>query len=122
METNLPIKKKDRFIDKIKNFFKYFFRKNYDNTNDVIKNPIQEDIKLESREKNDFQDNIKVEVKDEYIKQIKKEEFLSEIERDPTLLYELPIEKIEKIEKYYDELIAEYQNKIYNFKKSAKNV
>ena len=120
MNTNLPMKKKNGFIDKIKNFFKKLFNKKDNNNNlEQTSNLIEDEIKVEYNTKSNFQDSIKVEVKDEYSNNLKREEFLKEVESNPSLLYELPIDKLEKLEKYYDESIAKYVEKLSKLKKAV---
>lgn len=113
MNNKLPIKKKVSFIDKIKNFFKSFFKKDNFNNIEQTDNLINADIKLTDN----FQDSLKMEIKNQNIsKDENKEEFLEQLENNPELLYELPIEKLRKIEEYYDELIIKYSENLKRIK------
>lgn len=118
MNVNLPMKKENSFIDKMKKFFKKLFNKEGNNVGQTS-NLIEDEEKVEDNTKSNFQDSIKLEVKSEYeyLNNLTREEFLKELESNPSLLYELPIEKLEKLEKYYDESIAKYGDKLSKLKK-----
>lgn len=118
MNSNLPIKEENSFLGRIKNFFKKLFpRKNieYD-----IENTVKEETTSKENENKDkFQENIKIEVKNDYINDIKREEFLDNIENNPELLYDLPIEKLEKLENYYKTSIKNFEEKLAKIKKAS---
>ena len=48
----------------------------------------------------------------------KREEFLEKLTKKPNILYEFPIEKLEIIDKYYDELIAKKTIELNKLKKA----
>lgn len=50
---------------------------------------------------------------------MKREEFLDKLESNPKLLYDLPIEKLEKLENYYVELIKKQEEKLARIKKAS---
>ena len=52
------------------------------------------------------------------IKDKKREEFLEELIKRPDILSEFPIEKLEIIDKYYDELIAKKTVELNKLKKA----
>lgn len=49
---------------------------------------------------------------------IKREKFLEEITKRPDVLYEFPIEKLEIINKYYDELLEKKSAELEKLKKA----
>ena len=51
------------------------------------------------------------------LKAIKQERFLDKIEKDLKKLYELPIYKLEILEKYYQYSIEQYENELAKLKK-----
>lgn len=118
MNNNLPIKKENSIIFKIKTFFRKIFNKEdftykINNLDSESKN-ISDD-KMEGN----FGDNLKVEVSNEYVKELKKNDFIDEIEKNPDLLYNLSIDRLKKLEDYYDELIEKDKEILSNIKKSA---
>jgi len=107
MENNLPAKYKEGIFSKITNFFRNMFRKKtlnqiVDETSESNVNQIcdlKEDIK--SKLDNDLN----------YFKNMNKEQFVEQFEENPDLLYNLTIEQLEKLDRYYDEIIEEYRIK-----------
>ena len=113
MNSKLPAKKENSFFRRIKNFFrKIFFNEQLEKNEDQTK------IKKNDNKKNQFQDSIKVESKNDYLSEIKKEEFLDELESNPKTLYDLPIEKLKKIENYYTYSIKINEEKLDKLKKA----
>ena len=119
MNSNLPVKQDNTLCGKIKNFFRKLFFKEPENTE--VQNNIQEqETVIESEDRKDkFQESIKVEVKNDYVNEVKREEFLDELESNPQLLYDLPIEKLEKLENYYEESIKKQEIKLAKMKKAS---
>lgn len=118
MNNNLPIKKEYSIIFRIKNFFRKLFNKedsNYSINDSDSENKNIYDDKMEGN----FGDNLKVEVSNEYVKEITKNDFIDEIEKNPDLLYNLSIDRLKKLEKYYDELIEKDKEELKNIKKTA---
>ena len=118
MNNNGMIEYKESIISKIKNFFKNIFR-----TKDVNDYYMQnESIKELKQEKNNFQnkfiDNIKVEqnVTNDIFKRNK---FLKEIDGNKDALNMLSIDRLKKLEKYYDSIIEQNNQKIKKLKASA---
>ena len=110
MSSNLPIKQDNSLFGRIKNFFKkIFFKEKLNNDYEEKKDNI----------KNQFQESIKVETNNDYINEIKREEFLNKIENNPQLLYDLPIEKLKKLETYYEEYIKKQEEQLAKLKKEG---
>lgn len=117
MKNNLPIKEDNSFFGKIKNFFrKLFYRKPVENS---VDNVISEQAQIKKESNTAFQESIKADVKNDYLTEMKREEFLDELEKNPKLLYELPIEKLEKLEYYYSESIKKQEAKLAKIKKAS---
>ena len=62
--------------------------------------------------KEEFENSIKVEIKNDYINDMKREEILNYLEKNPKLFYDLPIEKLEKLENYYKDSIRKLEEKL----------
>ena len=117
MKNNLQVKENNPFFEKIKNFFrKLFYRKP---TEISVDNVIAEQTTIKKENNTAFQESIKVEVKNDYVTEMKREEFLDDLEKNPKLLYELPIEKLEKLEDYYNESIKKQEAKLAKIKKAS---
>ena len=101
--NNLPIKAKSGLIGKIRTFFRKIFYKPKDieNTKE-IKNI---NYSFNSNNREEFKDKIVTETNNEYLRKIKRDTYIKQIEEDPDLLYNLPLEKIERIGEYYKELV-----------------
>lgn len=101
--NNLPIKAKSGLIGKIRTFFRKIFYKSKDieNTKE-IKNT---NYSFNSNNREEFKDKIVTETNNEYLRKIKRDTYIKQIEEDPDLLYNLPLEKIERIGEYYKELV-----------------
>lgn len=54
----------------------------------------------------------------ENILDIRREKFLEEITKRPDILYQFPIEKLEIIDQYYDELIEKKNAELAKLKKA----
>lgn len=118
MSNNLPIKEDNSFFEKIKNFFRRLLKKQ--NTQEVANFQVEEKIEnKEDKAKERFENSIKVKVKYDYINDMKREEFIYNLEKDPKLFYELPIEKLEKLEDYYKDSVKKQEEKLAKIKKAS---
>ena len=118
MNNNGMIEYKESIISKIKYFFKNIFRKkevnNYYMPNESIKKLKQE----EKNSQNNFIDDIKVEtsITNEIFERNK---FLKEIDGNKDALNMLSIDRLKKLEIYFDSFIEENEKKIKKLKASA---
>ena len=111
MNNKEMVEYKEPFISRIKKFFKNLFNKEqlYTDTKKVSNDPEQK-IKMKKNE-NDFFNDIKVngiEKNDVY----KKKAFLDEINENPEALNMLSIDRLKKLEEYYDDIIKQNDEKI----------
>ena len=65
----------------------------------------------------DFENSLKVEVNNKYLIELKKEEFLKQLEKNPELFLKLPIEKLKVIENYYMEQLKKEEEKLKRINK-----
>ena len=101
--NNLPIKAKIGLIGKIGTFFrKIFYKPEYIENTKEIKDT---NYSFNSNNREEFKDKIVTEINNEYLRKIKRDTYIKQIEEDPDLLYNLPLEKIERIGEYYKELV-----------------
>lgn len=116
MNNNGMIEYKEGFISKIKKFFKKLFGKKEEQYNYIQeKQPINE-IKKERLEKQDrFVNEIKVDRK-VVDAVVEKNNFLKEIEGNEEALNMLSIDRLKKLEKYYDNIIEQNNEKIKKLK------
>ena len=94
---------KENFISKIKKFFKNLFGHKKRN-NDSVETEVNENVKeinINKKEEN-FLKDIKVDT-DVSDRVIKKKSFLEEIDGNVEMLNMLSIDRLKKLEKYYDE-------------------
>lgn len=106
---------KENFLTKIINFFKNLFGKKEEQYNTVNENV----KKIAQEEKQDkFINEIKVDTK-MVDTALKKENFLKEINGNTELLNMLSIERLRKLEKYYDNVIEQNEKKIKKLKATA---
>lgn len=110
MSSNLPVKQNNNFFHKIKNFFREIFSKGKIENNYEEKIEVQPKIKQEDKREKSFKESIKVEPNNDYITEIKREKFLDELESNPKLLYNLPIEKLEILDEEQSENFRKYYN------------
>lgn len=121
MNSNLPVKSNNSFFGRIINFLKNLFYKPKEEkeeikTKEEIIMPVE---KQTIDKKNQFKESIKVEIKNEVEKDIQKEEFLDKIGDNPQLLYDLPIEKLEILEKEFSESLNKHEEKLAKLKKAS---
>ena len=125
MEDKKMIEYKETFISKIKKFFKKLFsNKNKANEEQT---QVQEEIQIEESEskqeesteekKNTFFNEIKIN-SDEITEAFEKKAFLEEINGNPEKLSMLSIDRLKKLEKYYDDVIKQNDEKIKKLKSS----
>ncbi len=96
--TNLPYMQKNNLITRIKQFFRKLFYKKEKNT--------KKEEMIETIKQNDFRESIETQVKNNYLKEEKKQ-LIESIEKNPNLLYNLSLSRLENLENYYDELIEQ---------------
>ena len=65
----------------------------------------------------DFENSLKVEVNNRYLIELKIEEFLKQLEKNPELFLKLPIEKLKVIENYYMEQLKKEEEKLKRINK-----
>lgn len=118
MNNNGMIEYKKSFITKIKNFFKRLFGKSEEKYNYIQEEPVNEITEEKQERQSNFIDNIKVNTK-EVNSVIDKKNFLEEIKGNEKTLNMLSIDKLKKLEKYYDSVIAENEKKIKKLKATA---
>lgn len=116
MNNNGMIEYKEGFISKIKNFFKRLFGKQEEQYNYIQEEQPINEIQEERQEKQDrFIDEIKVDTK-AVDSVIEKKNFLEEIDGNEEALNMLSIERLQKLEKYYDSIIEQNNEKIRRLK------
>lgn len=102
---------------KVKSFLGDLFKKHDEQelTNQEI-NDFQTDEKIieksEDNSKSEVDEIIKTENKDDYIKEKKREKFIEVLENNPKLFYSLSIEKLERLEEYYKQIIKQQEEKL----------
>ncbi len=101
----LPTEKKKTIWERIKAFFKIGEKVKIDNNVQIDNNEI-------INKKEEFENDLKVDTKNNYLDEIKKDDFLKKIEKTPTILDSFPIEKLKVIENYYSELIILNKKKL----------
>lgn len=111
---------KKGFFTKIGNFFKNLFSKhNEENVNEEMLYKASEQSKTQNEQDNmHFIEEIKI--NDNKIFDVaKRKEFLDEINANAEALDMLSIDRLKKLEKYYDEIIRQNDAKIKRLKESA---
>lgn len=119
MNNNGLIEYKESFITKIRNFFKRLFGKK-DNQYNNIQEKSNVNISESINEENKDSFITELSVDDKKINSvIEKKNFLQEIEGNEEKLNMLSIDRLQKLEKYYDNIIAENDKKIKKLKAST---
>lgn len=119
MNNNGLIEYKESFITKIRKFFKRIFGKK-DNQDSSIQEQNNVNISESINEENKDSFITELSVDDKKINNvIEKKNFLQEIEGNEEKLNMLSIDRLQKLEKYYDSIIAENDKKIKKLKDSA---
>ena len=115
MNNNGIIEYKENFITKIKQFLKQLFERKEEQYNYVQQEPVNEIAEEKNENQSDFIDNIKVDTK--VVNSVTdKKNFLEEIKGNEEVLNMLSIDRLKKLEKYYDSVIAENEKKIRKLK------
>ena len=116
MNNNGLIEYKESFITKLRKFFKKLFGKK-DNQYNIIQEKTNENVSesINDEKKDNFISELRVEDK-EINNIVKKGNFLKEIEGNAEKLNMLSIDRLKKLEKYYDNVIAENDKKIKKIK------
>ena len=119
MNNNGLIEYKESFITKIRNYFKRIFGKEdkqYNNIQEKSNANISESVN--EAKKDSFITELSVDDKN-INNVIEKKNFLQEIEGNEEKLNMLSIERLQKLERYYDSIIAENDKRIKKLKASA---
>ena len=111
MNNNGMIEYKENFMTRIKKIFKKMLGKKEEQYNYVRQEPVNK----KSERLSDFIDNIKIDTK-VVDSVIDKKNFLEEIKGNEEVLNMLSIDRLKKLEKYYDSVIAENEKKIRKLK------
>ena len=110
--NNELIKKGDiSFWNKIKIFLKSIFK------NTKEKSETNTDAINNIKKSNSFNEEIKVNGEDSYLKEYKLKEFTKEIEKNPDLINKLSNDRLDKIISYYENITAIKRDKIQKLKK-----
>ena len=119
MNNKGMIEYKESFISKIKNFFKNLFGNKKQENNDIqtICDEKEQEEKTNEREEK-FLKEIKVDT-DVSSAVIKKNAFLEEIDGNVEALNMLSVDRLKKLEKYYEGIIKQNDAKIKKLKASA---
>ena len=119
MNSNLPAKQNNSIFQRIKKIFNNIFFKREIKDKYEEKNQIQHKIECQENRKKQFEESIRDKVNTDYINEIKIEEFLDKLESNPKLLYDLPIEKLKKLENYYEESIKKHEERLLKMKNAS---
>ena len=114
MNNNRFVEYKESLISKIKKSFKRNSEKNEEKHNYMKEESINE-LKKDNNMINDLKVNPK-----EINTVIKRNNFLKEIEGNEEMLKMLSIDRLKKLEKYYDNIIEQNNKKIETLKKKNK--
>ena len=115
MKNNEMIEYKENFITKIKKFFNKIFGKSEKQYKVIQENLVNE---MTEEKPSNFIDHIKVDIKAVNFLTEKKN-FLEEINGNIEMLNILSIDRLMKLEEYYDSVIAENNRKIKKLKATA---
>ena len=108
MKNNLPTKKeekRDGLLARIKNFFRNLFYRSKEESLPQSIGETPEESTSSDIQKEEFDESLKVKVNNDVSNNIKREELLDQIEKNPRMLYDMPTENIEKVEQYYKDSI-----------------
>lgn len=117
MNNNGLIEYKESFISKIKNLFKRIFGKSEEQYNYMQEEHINE-LKKNNYWQNNIINDLKVNVK-ETNTVIERNNFLKEIEGNEEALKMLSINRLKKLERYYNDIIEKNNEKINKLKKTT---
>ena len=110
MNNKLIKKENITIFDKIKAFFKKFFRKKEKIENKIIEQ--ENDVK-----NNSFKDNLKINISEINEKENKFKSFISEIENNPDLVEKLSEDRLDRLIDYYEKITKEKAQKIKRLNK-----
>ena len=111
--NNQLIKKEDLSIfDKIRSFFKNIFGKKKQETN--INNSELKDITKNT----EFENNLKVNISNRVQKEYELNNFIKEIEDNPSMVENLSNDRLDKLIKYYEDITDSKKRKIERLKAS----
>ena len=118
MNNNKMIEYKENVISKIRKFFKRIFKKK-EQQNNYIKEEFVNEIKEERKEQQEiFANDIKIDT--EVVNSvIEKKNFLEKINGNEEALNMLSIDRLKKLEKYYDSVIERNNEKIKKLKETV---
>lgn len=119
MNSNLPIKRDNSLIERIKNFFRRIFFKEQIENSYEDKTEVESKLEQEDRREMAFKESLRVEVSNNHIKEKERKEFLNKLEKNPELLYALSVEKLERLEKYYEEILKKQEEKLMKMRKAG---
>ena len=114
------IEYKEDFITKIKKFFKNLFGKKEEIYSNIEDNIVEKEITENTALQNNFFEDLKVDSTDGD-KVINKKNFLEELDGNVEALNLLSTDRLIKLQKYYDNVIKENEEKIKKIKKIKAN-
>lgn len=117
-KNNSIVEYKESFIMKIKNFFKKIFGKNEEVHSTTENNITEIEIIKDSTSPKKFFEDLKVDSAD-IDNVINKKNFLEEIDGNVEALKLLSVDRLRKLEKYYDGVIKQNDEKIKKLKANA---
>lgn len=109
MKNSLIKKEEGSLFSRFKNFLKNIFWKKQ--MQSEIKD-VQELVELKEVEKSDFEANLKTELLHNFKKEYDLNQFIKEIETNPTILEKLSNDRLDKLIAYYEKTIEEKKKKI----------
>lgn len=115
--ANLPMKQEHGFINRIKQFFRKLFYKK----KEIVLQEVIQNVKIPENNQtaNSFKERLETEVENDYLKDIEKDDFIKKIEKNPNILYGLSLDRLEKLEKYYDKLLEKDRLELERLKKAT---
>lgn len=109
------IEYKENFINKIKNYFKRLFGKKEKEHNSIQEEPVNGTVENSQEIQSDFIESIKVDT-NAINSAINQKKFLEEIKGNEEALKMLSLDRLKKLEQYYDSVIAEKEKRIKELK------
>lgn len=118
MDSNLPQKYNNGIFSKIKRFFSGLFGNLKENTSiESTKIKENESQNTNVKEENTVKNSIDI-MREQNVKNREKEDLLLQIEKNPDLINDWPVEKLKKLEAIYDKKIEEYDKEIAKLNKN----
>lgn len=113
MSENFLMIKKDSFFVKFKKLFMKIFNRQQKRDNVSTQDVSAENIVAEQEGKFlNFKESVKEEVTNDYIVKAKRNNFIEEIEQNPDLMENLSTDRLEKLDKYYDKIIQNKEERV----------